>query len=267
MATSTGAADPNYDPFQSIGGGVYVNGGWQPKGMASAQLALSSGTGTTAPPPAGTAPAPITTAQQISQGTTPVGATTPAGAPSSVAQSLQQGLVNRLNPGPVDASNPAIAPAIAANNLQAQRQYDLARNDLAELNAGQGTNNSGGMNSQILGLRQNLGQQEGQFAGQAVQNLQGQQNQNQTYALSQALGLLTGQQNLAQQAALAQIQADLQKSALEQQGQLGQGQLNLGLLSTLLGNQQAQNSLSAQMGEFGAGLDSSMLLGLLGGLA
>jgi hypothetical protein len=42
--------------------------------------------------------------------------------------------------------------------------------------------------------------------------------------------------------------------------------LNLGLLSALLGNQFNNRSLDQQGAQFGAGLDTSTILGLLGGL-
>jgi hypothetical protein len=47
---------------------------------------------------------------------------------------------------------------------------------------------------------------------------------------------------------------------------LGSGQLNLGLLSALLNDQQFGQNLGAQLGMFGANLNQSALLSLIGGL-
>ncbi len=100
------------------------------------------------------------------------------------------------------------------------------------------------------------------------------QNENQTSALGTAGSLLSGQQGLAQQASLANIDAEIRREALQQQGALGQGdlslrqnlgegQLNLGLLSALLQNSQFGQSLGQNANQFGASLDQSGILGLL----
>jgi hypothetical protein len=116
---------------------------------------------------------------------------------------------------------------------------------------------------------------EGAYAGNLIQQQNDLQNQNQTSALGMAGSLLSGQQNLGQQASLANLDAEIRREALQQQGSLGQGdlslrsqlgngQLNLGLLSALMQNSQFGQSLGQNASQFGASLDQSGLLGLLG---
>jgi hypothetical protein len=188
-----------------------------------------------------------------------------------VAQSFQQSLVNLLNPSiasPVNASNPAIAPAIQANQLAGQRGLEQQRNTLAEQAAANGTSNSGGFDSVLSGLIANNANQQGQFAGSAVQHLSDQNNSNLLSALGLGSGLLSGQAGLSQQGTeFGQTLAEQQRqanmdNALKQLGitsttQLGQGDLNLRLLLGLAG-------LGQQANIFGQSNDSNTLASLLG---
>lgn len=219
--------------------------------------------------------APITTQQQVGGTSAAVGQTTAQGAPTTVAQSFQQALVNRLNPTPISSSSPEVAPAIQANQLAEQRGFERNRNLVAERAAAQGTDMSGGFETTLRGLAQDRAQREGQFAGNAVMQGNLERGVNDRNALGMAGSLLSGNAGLQQQTDLANLDATLRREGLAQQGQLGnadinlrstlgQGQLNLGLLSTLLGNQQFNQSLSQNADQFGAGLDQQGLLGLLG---
>jgi hypothetical protein len=218
---------------------------------------------------------PITSQQQVGSTTAPVGGSIAQGAPTTVAQSFQQALVNRLNPQAISTSSPEVSGAIQANKLSEQRNLERNRGLLAERSAASGQGGSGNFESQLLGLSQDRAAREGQFAGNAV--MQGQLNQdlNTRAAMQQAQGLLGGNASLEMQQKLADLDAQIRREGIAQQGALGQGdlslrgrlgegQLNLGLLQALLGNQQFGQSLSQQGAQFGAGLDQSGLLGLLG---
>jgi hypothetical protein len=217
---------------------------------------------------------PITTQQQVGNTTAPVGGTIAQGAPTTIAQSFQQALVNRLNQQPMSASSPEVAPAIQANQLSEQRGMEQSRSLAAERAAAQGLDQNA-FNSSLNGLQQQSASRQSQFAGNAV--MQGMQERgiNDRAAMASAAGLLGGNANLSQQQMLAELDAAIRRegigaqSALGQgdlalRGRLGEGQLNLGLLSTLLGNQQFGRGLDQQGAQFGAGLDQQGLLGLLG---
>ena len=267
------------DPFAAMGGGVQIaGGGWVPKNHPLAQQAAPQPAAPAAP---GAAPAaapgapPITTAGQATNTTATVGAQPAQGAPTTIAQSFQQALVNRLNPAAVNAQNPAIAPAIEANKLAEQRGFERNRNLLAEQAAKSGTDASGGFNAQLLGLGQDRAAREGQFAGNAVQHLGDQQNANLMAALGLGGNFLQGQSSQDLQKQLADLDAQLRREGLGAQtslgnadialrGRLGEGQLNLGLLSALLNNDQFGQSLAQNGAQFGASLDQNGLLGILG---
>jgi hypothetical protein len=220
-------------------------------------------------------PAPITTAKQVTGTQAAVGDSTPQGVPTTVAQSFQQALVNRMNPAPVNPQSGNIAPSIQANNLAEQRGFDRNRNMLAERAAQTGTNNSGGFEAQLLGLAQDRSQREGQFAGNAVLAEQDRLDRNQNSALGLSGSMLSGQQGLGQQMELANLDATLRREGLGAQtslgnrdidlrGELGRAGLNNQLLGLLLNNDQFGRSLSQNGAQFGASLDQSGLMGLLG---
>lgn len=225
---------------------------------------------------ASTPGSPITTQQQVGGTTASVGGLIAPGTPTTIAQSYQQSLVNKLNGQPISAANPGAAgPAIEANKLAQQRAFERNRNLLAERNAAVNGAPSGGFETQLLGLAQDRGLQEGQFAGNALMQAQQDQNANERAAMGQAASLLSGNAGLAQQQALAELDAALRREGLAQQGQLGnadialrgrlgEGQLNLGLLTALLGNQQFNQQLGQNAAQFGASLDQNGLLGMLG---
>jgi hypothetical protein len=250
------------------------NPNWGKAGFVGSELSSPSGPSST---PGSAGPSgPITTQQQIGDTTATNGGAIAQGAPTTVAQSFQQALINRLNPTPVNASSASIAPAIQANQLAEQRGMERSRNLLAERSAADGTSNSGGFDAQLLGLMQNRAQREGQFAGNAVQQGQALQDADTRAFAGMAGSLLSGNANLGQQMNLANLDAELRRAGLAQQGQLGnadialrgqlgQGQLQLGLLSALLQNDQFGKSLGQNAAQFGAGLDLETWKSLFGG--
>jgi hypothetical protein len=243
------------------------------------QLTQSPGAAAPPPPPPGAAPggapAPITTAQGVTGTQATVGATAAQGAPTTVAQSFQQSLINRLNPQQASADSASINPAIQANRLSEQRGFDRNRNLLAERAAATGTNNSGGFESQLLGLAQDRAGRESAFAGDAVRQEQDRLDRNQNSALGLSGSMLTGQQGLSQQMDLANLDATLRRQGMDLQGdlgrrdldlrgELGRGGLNNQLLGLLMNNDQFGRSLSQNATQFGASLDQNGIMSLLG---
>jgi hypothetical protein len=228
--------------------------------------------GTTAPAPTGPQ-----NAQQALTGT-------PSQAPTTVAGAFQTALMNKLGSGPVDRNNPELAPALAANRLAEQRAMERNRGLLAERASAQGLDASGGFETGLLGLAQERAGREGQFEGQAVADLARRQSQEIMQALGLTGGLLGqqdqlgfGREELALRDKLAQLQAQLSREGLSQQGQLGNrdldirsqlgtGQLNLGLLGLLQNGQQFGQNLGFQSGLASANLNQNALLSLLNGL-
>ena len=273
-ATASAAPDPN-DPFAAMGGGVKLaSGGWVPKDHPLAQAQLASQP--TAAPSTAPSMAGPQTAQQALTSPVTVGATTPQGQPTTVAGAFQQSLVNRLNAPAPSASDPAISGAIAANKGAEQRGMEKTRSLLAERAASQGVDQNA-FNSQLLGAQQESAGRQASFAGNAVMSQAQQQAQNLTAALALGGSMLSQQDQLAMQDKLAQLNAQIQRESIAQQGSLGQGDLslrrdlgegglNLSLLSTLLNNQQFGQSLGADLGKFSAAQNSSNLSSLLSAL-
>jgi hypothetical protein len=248
------------------------SGGVPPPGTGTAGPGTPISTMGAPPPP------PITTAGQVTGTATTSGGQIPQGAPTTVAQSFQQSLVNRLNQAPLSASSPEVAPAIEANKLQEQRGFERNRNLLAERNAAvNGGSPSGGFETGLTGLAQDRAGREGSFAGNAVMQASQERGINDRAAMASASDLLGGNANRAQQQHMADQDAQLRREGLNAQtslgqgdldlrGKLGSGQLNLGLLSALLNNRQFNDQLGQNGAIAGQGFDTQTLLGLLGGL-
>ena len=139
------------------------------------------------------------------------------------------------------------------------RQLERAKNAAAERAASSGTLASGGFEATQQGIDQAAAGQAGDFeAGLAVQQI-GRQRED----LQQAM-------QLAQQAGLAtearQLQEKLGQADLELRRYLGRGQLGLGMLGTLLNNQQAGNQLGFNYAQLQNQMNQQSLQQLLGGL-
>lgn len=221
-------------------------------------------------------PQPVTTQQQAYQQQATVGAQPAQGSQQTVPGAFQQALLNRLAPAPVTADHASIQPALAANKLGEQRGFERNRAMLAERAGAQGLDQNA-FNSQLTGLAEGRAGREAAFAGQQVADLQGRQDRDAMSALALAGGGLQGMAGLDQQRQLAELSAQLTREGQAQQGalggreldlrgELGRGQLNLGLLGALLSNQQFGQQLGANMGMFGANLNQQALLSLLNGL-
>lgn len=262
------------DPFAAMGGGVQLPGGqWVPKdhplaAQAGAAAGAATAQGATAAAPGG--PQPITNAASA------LTAQVPNTPPTTVAGAFQQSLMSKLNQAPMDANNPNISGAISANRQAEQRGLERNRAMMAERAAAQGLDQNA-FNSQLTGLAQESAGRQGQFEGNAVMQGARDQAQQLMQALSLGAGMLSQQDQLAMTDKLAQLQAQISREGIASQNQLGmgaqniqrslgEGQLNLGLMNTLLNNQQFGQNLGAQTGMFQAGLNSSNMLGLLNAL-
>jgi hypothetical protein len=272
------------DPFASLGGGTYHNGGWLPPGMAIPGAPPTP----PKPPEAGTAPAGSTGVTPAGPAQTALTAPTPQGPQNTVTGAFQQALMSQMSQGPITAQDPTLKPAIQANQLAEQRGAERSRGLLAEMAAREGFSDSGAFDSQALGIEQNRAQREGAFEGGLVADRAKQQQQRTLQLLALTGGMLSDQDRMALQQQLAQLQNQTQRygidtdASLRREGlgaqtslggreldirdKLGSGQLNLGLLSALLNDQQFGQNLGAQLGMFGANLNQSALLSLIGGL-
>jgi hypothetical protein len=291
------AQDPNKDPFEALGGGVRIaNGDWVMKGMTGADGPLWNGGGqpqAPAPAPAPGAPppaysgidgpnkaAPLPTPQTAGQaltGQATVGQQPQQGQQATVAGSFQQALLNKLTQGPVTADSAQLKPSLDANKLAEQRGFERDRAMLAERNAAQGLNMSGGNESQLLGLAQDRTAREGQFAGNAVADANKQQSAEILAALGLGGNLLGDQDRMNLQRYGIDTDAQLRREGLGAstslgrddlalRDKLGSGNLNLGLAGLLQGGQQFGQSLGLQAGMGQAQLNQQALLSLLGGL-
>lgn len=268
MAETQWYNDASKDPFSQVGGGSYVNGTWYP---SSHPLAQQSGSPTSPTATSGAVPSPNAPPTSANGALT---SPTSTGAPTTVTGAFQQALMSQLTPGPVSAASPEVAPAITANKNAEQRNFEQQRAQTAERAASQGLDQNA-FNSQLTGLGQERALREGQFAGNAVASLAQQRAQQITSALALAGGMLSDQDRMALQKELAQLQAQVQRESIASGNTLGQGDLtlrrdlgegglNLGLLNSLLGNEQYNSGLGAQLGMFGANLNQQAVLGLLG---
>jgi hypothetical protein len=274
-----------YEQLNGMHGYRMPNGGWVPGDhpiatQAGAQTMNPNAGGVgpppgTAPPGAPGAPGQPTTQQNVLQGQATAGGQVAQGTPTTVAGAFQQALINRMAPPDVTSSNPAISGSITANRNAETRGLGNTQRMLAERAA-----STGQTGAQEVGLRQAIGEsagRQGAYEGNALYGLHQQQEQN----LSQALGLggsmLSDQAHIEAQQALAQLQAQLQREGLAQQGQLGnreldirdslgQGNLGLGYAGLLQGGEQFRQGLGANMGIEQARLNMQAMLGMFGGL-
>jgi hypothetical protein len=219
-------------------------------------------------------PGPTNAQQAITQQAN-VGSQANPGQPATVAGSFQQALINKLNAPRMNVNSPEVQPQIQAQQLTSQRGFERDRAMLAEQNAANGTNNSGGANAQVRGLAQGRAERDSTFAGNAVADA----NKLQSAELMAALGLGGNLLNQIDSRDLTRYGID-QDAQLRREGlgatsalgqgdlalrdKLGTGNLNLGLASLLQGGDQFNSSLSSNNAQFSAGLNQQALLSMLG---
>jgi hypothetical protein len=229
-----------------------------------------------APAATGGTPTP-TTAIGALTGQAAVGGQPAQGSQATAAGAFQQALLNRLAPEQATAQSAELQPALKANRLAEQRGMERDRAMLAERAAANGTSNSGGFETGLAGLAQARSGREGQYEADAVTGLDDKNRQSQQIMAQLAGGMLSQadqqelQRYLGNQANDTSrlgitTQGSLGQGDLALRGRLGEGQLNLGLLQALMGNEQFGQSEAGTNARFGAGLNQQALLSMLGGL-
>lgn len=214
----------DYDPFEAMGGGVQINGGWVPKSHPLAQQQAAN-------------QLPVPQATGGSGGG--VGATnaTPVGVNQQYMNAMQSLL---SGPTPQQAQqNVSTSPAMTAYRSQAQKGEARDRAFLAERNAAQGFSGSGGMETGIMGLRQARGHGEANFAGNlATENERGRRDELlRAMSLAQAMGDNDSARQLQRELGIGGL--DLQRN--QYQDQLGfnyanlQNSMNENLIAALRG--------------------------------
>jgi hypothetical protein len=252
------AADPNVDPFASIGGGVYKDGGWTPAGMGGAQTAPGAVPGSTPPAPgAGTTPTSVgdqgVNAQTYSQ--TPGAAPTQSTANQGTQDVVRNSYLQQATQGTtVDTQSPEFRQQVdpyAAAQERARRQYESSQ---AERLSAKGMGGSGQMDLERRFAAEKAGQNTGMFEAQLVgRELQNKRSEIQN-ALQQLGNTISGDQQRALQMELAKIDAQLKQAGLDLQGslgfqelglkdKLGTGALNVDMMRALLQNQQFGQNL------------------------
>jgi hypothetical protein len=200
---------------------------------------------------------------------------------TSPLQSQLSSLVSqRLSATPGNVTDdPIYQQQVGAFDVASQREQQRQRAQLAERSAQSGTGASGGFNAQLNSLAERGGEQRTGFAA----DLAGQRLQQQEQQLQQAMAMAVaiGDQDLQRQIAEQQRQVEQARLGLQQQGlnlqgelgrgdldlrrYLGRGQLGLGMLSTMLGNEQANNRLGFDYTQLQALMNRNAIMDLLGG--
>jgi len=174
---STGPTSP--DPFASMGGGVWANGGWLPKAMAE-QYGITDqrGTGTD-----------TTTSSTTSTGGKPLD--------QELDSARREALLKLLGQGPPTAAELQASPENMAYQLQSQRAAERQRAELAERASFEGFGDTGFFDTEVAGINQQRAEGEAGFMGQlAITRMQAQREDLQ-FAIAQAQQ--SGQFDLAQQ--------------------------------------------------------------------
>lgn len=207
------------DPFAATGGGAFVNGMWYPASHPMAQGQTGSGVSTTG------------------------GA---ANTPQSMESLSRQAIMDLLQtPQNIDPEALAQTPENRAYRLSQQRSEERQRAQLAERAAAEGWSDSGGMETQMQGLRSQRGENEAGFLGQlAIDRMQANREQLQAgITFAQQQGQFDKAQKL--QRDLADIDASIRQAQLAQQDK--QFGLSLGYNYTALQQQANRDAVLAAL--------------------
>jgi hypothetical protein len=198
------------DPFQAMGGGVNVNGGWVPKDHPLAGQAQPQ-------------------------------AAAPAGQPGDIGGAYNKALYGLLTgPSPQQAgANAANSGAVGAARTSLIRNEGRDRQFMAERAAATGTSGSGGFETGLMGLRQRTNEGMMNFTGQ-------QANIQEAGRRDELLRSLTLAAQMGDSNAARQLQRELGFAGLD----LNRNQEldRLGFNYTQLGVQANQNPLAALIG-------------------
>jgi hypothetical protein len=186
-------------------------------------------------------------------------ATQPGAGGQTIQNQFRDALLGQLNTNPntVSLSDPSLAPQVRAFQDAQTRSLAQQQQQLAEQAFAGGTRTTGAYGADLGALQQQQGEAIGQHNSDLIANEQQRRTQN----LFNALGLGG---NLITQGSAQGIQNSLGQGDLALRGQLGRGQLGLGLLQTLLGDRQANDRLGLDAGLGAANLNSAALIKALG---
>lgn len=150
----------------------------------------------------------------------------------------------------VDPNNPAMVAQRAAFDRANSQATTRQRMAAGERGAARGTLGAGGFDAELAGIENNAGNQRANFESQLMRSE------------------LDGQRGRVMQGMLGGLDANIRREGMGSQERLGKGQLSLGLLQSLMGNQRAQDALGfnyTQLNQQGNQFDISQLLNQLGG--
>jgi hypothetical protein len=192
----------------------------------------------------------------------PAAPAAPAAATTGSNNALLQQRIQELlgtQTGDVNTGSQEYQSQLGSFKRSQGKAMEQAKRAAAERGAFNGTLGSGGFDAQMGTLDQEAIGRTGDFEA----GLAGQQIMRQREDLQNAM-------QLAQQGGMAAearaLQEKLGMSDIELRKYLGKGQLSLGMLGTLLGNQRAQDALGFNYAQMGQQMNQSMLQALLGGL-
>ncbi len=248
--------------------------------MASAQsyadtLAQQQGW---APSPTQTPTTPYTPGPGVAPPT--AGTSTPPQGPADPNQSALQARIQQMlqtNTGDVNTGSQEYQSQLGSFKRGQGSALERAKNAAAERAAGSGTLSSGGFDASQQALDMQAAGQAGDFeAGLASQQIQRQRDDvAQALQLAQQNGLSGEARQLQER--LANLDSNLRQQGMNLSGELGRsdldlrrylgrGQLGLGMLGTLLGNQRSQDALGFNYAQLGQQANQQALQALLGGL-
>lgn len=193
---------------------------------------------TTTPPPTAVSP-PVATSP-TAQGTIDNQSTANTATNDLITQGYTSAMAN------VDPNNPAVQAqrhAFTRSNEQARSRARLAA---AERNAARGTAGAGGFDAELSAIEQGAGDRSVNFEGQLLTQQLDTQRQNVLRGIEMANATGNAEMSRQLQERLGALDAQLRREGMNLQGTLGRGQLGLGLLQALMGNQLGRDQLGYQ---------------------
>ncbi len=164
----------------------------------------------------------------------------------------------------VDMSNPAITAQRTAFDRANARATGRERLAAAERNAARGTLGAGGFDAELAGIESGAGDRQVNFESQMLRGELTDQRNRVMQAMQMAMQSGDNASARAMQERLGMIDNQLRREGMTMQNKLGQGQLGLGLLSALLGDKRAGDSLGLGYAQLGQQANSQLLNAIMG---
>ncbi len=182
----------------------------------------------------------------------------------SIEDDINRQLRELLNPQGYD---PNSAENMAQKNVfgaQQQRSAERRRAAMAERAAARGESGAGGLDVQYDQIQNDRGMAEAEFEADLMRDeLQGQRDRL-MQALQLGSGRLSEQQTRDLQRELGMIDAEIRRSGIKQQGELGRGDLALRLQQLLQGDRQFYDNLGSENSRWMADYNQRALRDILG---